>query len=150
MKNVKKAKDKDKDKTREYAFETKKGEIFSLIFHPALDQDPNPPSIMRLEIQDETEQQEDPGYDPAEPKLVMKMKDINLWTPDEIMLFVREHLMMPGQEHYNQFFGPVPNIEIVIENEAGPPAVGAEREFKASIILASDLISEFRKDFFTD
>jgi hypothetical protein len=145
MKKVKKVKNKDKkDKTREYAFETKKGELFSLIFHPALDDDPNPSCRMRMEIQDENEQQIDPAYDPAKPKLVLKMNGISLWTPDEIMFFLIDHMMGPDQENWNQFFSPGPAILTTADSDTV-----TERKFKSASGINAAATSQFNNDFFS-
>jgi hypothetical protein len=151
---VKKIKNTENNGVRSYAFETRKGEKFDLHFHAGKGKGrgSNPHARMRLEIEDaDTIYQTDPAHNPAHPKLVLKMKHIGLWTPKEIMLFVMENLGMPDQENYNQFFGPEPIIEVVIENEDGPPTVGAEREFKCTSIIHIDsgLTSKLRKDFFT-
>jgi hypothetical protein len=130
-------------KKRHYEFETKLGVIFSLTFHPGAEE--NPSCRMRLEIIDpEVPEVPDPAYDPARPKMVFKMRDIRLWTPEEIMRFMIEYLKAPDQENWDQIFGPEPVIANNIDSDGN-----SERVLKSESKTETDLTSDAVKDFFT-
>jgi hypothetical protein len=130
---------------REYHFENVKGEKFVIKFHEGKKGGKNPDARMRIEVHDpDLEQQPDPARKQNDPVMTVSIEHVSEWTATEVMLFVRENILMPEQEIYVKFFGP----QSVIRT-ATHAALNAIRNFRIKSRIYSESRSELKKDFFT-